>query len=84
MYEYLDSPVVLKISAILFDRLKNLRINENAKINLMLYVSSFPIPATCTSTCIEAAVALQLVKFQYFGKFKEDFSVLIRTVSVIC
>ena len=51
---------------LLFVCLKNLRIYEIVKMNVRFYVSSFPIPATCTSTCIDSAVALQLVMFDFF------------------
>jgi len=43
-------------------------------MNVTFYVSSFPIPATCTSTCIQSAVALQLVMFHCFDKFRDFFS----------
>ena len=71
-YKYLDNTVLLKISPLLFDSLKNWRIYERVIINASLYVSSFPIPEPCTSTCIQSAVALQVVMFCCFGKFKED------------
>jgi hypothetical protein len=44
MYAYLDSPVILKISPILFDRLKNLRIYESVKMNVSVY---FFLPNSC-------------------------------------
>jgi len=78
MYKYLDIPVVLKISPLLFARLKNLRIYESVKMNVRLYVSSFPIPETCTSTWIQSAVALQLVMFSCFDKSKEVIFGLIQ------
>ena len=48
-----------------------------------MYVLSFTIHATCTSTCTVSAVVVWLITFWCSDRFREAFPVLIRIISDI-
>ena len=48
-----------------------------------MYVLSFTIHATCTSTCTVSAVVVWVITFWCSDRFREVFPVLIRIISAI-
>jgi hypothetical protein len=83
LYKKLKSSFASKIFLFWFECFKNPRIYESVYMNVSLQLSSFQIPATCKSTCIESTVALKIVMFHCFDKFKDVLLALIRINSVI-
>jgi hypothetical protein len=70
MCKYLDSPSWFEDFNPFFTVLKSWGPTRDIT-NVTIYVFSFPIFAICSSTSTVSAVALQLVMFHWFDKFKE-------------
>ena len=82
----MDSPVVLKVSRPLYDRLNYLTINDTVKMNVGEFFI-FSIRATGTCTCWVSAVVVKLITIQYFDiiqNFYRDLSIKFQPLLKSC